>query len=177
MKDSVLLVQGKKHDKLDAHINGLQHYACSVIVFNSELKILLQKRSDLKYHSGGLWTNTCCTHLLSTEREKMKTTAEDRLFYEIGLKCRLQFSFSFSYNVVCENNLIENEIDFVFVGYSDESPNMNENEVCDYKWMNVHDILIMMQTNPESFTKWFHIIMTQHLNKFYSTIRLKKSHK
>ncbi|WP_410220709.1 isopentenyl-diphosphate Delta-isomerase [Pedobacter sp.] len=140
-------------NKLEAHQKGLLHRAFSVFIFNSKGELLLQQRAAHKYHGAKLWTNTCCSH--PQLNEDMRMGAEERLKYEMGLKCNLKFLYSFIYKAEVENNLIENEYDHVFIGLSDDEPTINKEEVQDYKWMNLNKVLEDINLNPEVYTYWF----------------------
>lgn len=148
--------------KLDVHVKGLKHRAVSVLLFNSKGEWLLQKRALDKYHSPGLWTNTCCSHPYPKENEKV--AAERRLQEEMGLTCTLTKAFSFSYRATFDNGLIENELDHVFFGFSDHKPVLNTTEADEWKYMPTHELLNTTQTNPESFTKWFMIMLPKVLD-------------
>ncbi len=148
-------------DKLTAHVEGWQHYAFSVFIFNSRNELLLQKRAIEKYHSPGLWTNTCCSHPLSSELPEIKISAAERLQEEMGISCQLNFAFRFEYNVPC-GKLIENEIDYVFFGYTDALPSINPHEVADYKYVSMNTLRNDIQKNPHQYTEWLKIIMQNH---------------
>ena len=154
-------------EKLFVHQNGLQHYAFSVFIFNSKHELLLQKRAEEKYHSAGLWSNTCCSHPLSKNLSEISIAAQKRLYKEMGIHCNIKYSFNIEYNITCENMLIENEIDFVFVGFTDATPSPDKNEVSDFKWASLehlkHDAL---KNNPEKYTQWFRVLLQDHYDKF-----------
>lgn len=140
-------------NKLEAHEKGLLHRAFSVFIFNSNKELLLQQRASHKYHGAQLWTNTCCSH--PQLNEDIQMSAESRLKYEMGLQCKLRFLYSFIYKTEVENSLIENEYDHVFIGFSDDEPNINKDEVKDYKWVGLNKILEDINLNPEIYTYWF----------------------
>lgn len=140
-------------EKLAAHEQGLLHRAFSVFIFNDKGELLLQKRASKKYHGGGLWTNTCCSH--PQMDENVLDSAVERLHFEMGLNCELNFSHAFIYNTKVENNLIEHEYDHVFVGHTNEDPIINGDEVEDFKWMNPTDIELDITSNPRLYTFWF----------------------
>lgn len=156
----VLLTTGSICSKLEAHIKGLKHYALSILIFNDKKELLLQKRAENKYHSGGLWTNTCCTHPVSTEIQQIRQTAEIRLKYEMGLSCKLEYLYSFSYQKDC-GQMIENEFDYVFVGYTDCDPVINRHEVSDFRWETLDNINHNRRRFPHNYTPWFHILLDQ----------------
>jgi isopentenyl-diphosphate delta-isomerase len=161
----VLLLNGKQHDKYDAHKFGLPHYAFSVFIFNSKNELLMQKRAISKYHSGGLWSNTCCSHPLSNNLSLIGKVAEERLSQEMGIICPLKYVFEFEYKAQCDN-LIENEYDYVFIGYSDVMPLVNPVEVDEYKWNSLENINRERMIYPQEYTAWFNIILDRYLTKF-----------
>ena len=163
MKDKIILVD--EHDnkigeaeKLAAHQQGLCHRAFSVFIFhkeNNEWKLLLQKRHPDKYHSGGLWTNTCCSHPRPTET--ITQAAQRRLQEEMGLQLELTTVGEFHYRTEFDNGLIENEYDHVLIGImnSPSTVHFNKNEVIDTCWMTAPELLQELATQPKKFTSWF----------------------
>ena len=125
--------------KLEAHEKGILHRAFSVFIFNSKYELLLQKRASSKYHSGGLWTNTCCSH--PREGEDILDAANRRLDEEMGIKTSLRKVFDFIYTAELDNNLIENEFDHVFYGVYDTDPILNkeEAEAVSYTHLRAHE--------------------------------------
>lgn len=157
-------------EKIEAHRKGLLHRAISVFVFNSSGEWLLQKRALDKYHSQGLWTNTCCTHPLPDESEI--DAAFRRLTEEMGLKCSLEKIFSFVYKEKLDNDLTENEYDHVFIGITDSEPVINTAEVVAWKKISFTELHDDVKSNPENYTYWFKKIyerVNYNLinNKFY----------
>ena len=148
-------------EKLKAHQLGLLHRAFSIFIFNSEGEILLQKRAIDKYHSGGLWSNTCCSHPVPDISIFQK--AQERLQEEMGIECQLNFIDKFEYKASFPNGLIEHELDYIFVGQSDEVPSPNPEEVSDYCWINFQDLTISMAQKPENYTFWLRIILKNHV--------------
>jgi isopentenyl-diphosphate Delta-isomerase len=144
-------------EKMEAHRQGRLHRAFSVLLYNSAGEILLQKRAANKYHSAGLWTNTCCSHPLPGER--IEDAAARRLKEEMGIDLRPAYSFTFLYKAALDKNLTEHELDHVFVGTFDGKPNVNASEVDGWKFVNVDWLRDDMQKNPEKYTAWFKIIM------------------
>lgn len=140
-------------EKIEAHRKGLLHRAISVFVFNSGGEWILQKRAHDKYHSQGLWTNTCCTHPLPDESEI--DAADRRLTEEMGLKCSLEKLFSFVYMEKLDNDLIENEYDHVFIGITDSEPVINTSEVVAWKKISFTELNNDIKSNPENYTYWF----------------------
>ena len=144
-------------EKLAAHEQAKLHRALSVFVFNTKGAMLLQQRAIDKYHSGGLWTNTCCTHPMP--KEPVSVAAQRRLQEEMGLHCALQHQFTFLYQADMGNGLVEHEFDHIFFGESDTLPQPNPDEVMDYVYMSFEDIKAKMLKEPEQFTAWFKLII------------------
>ncbi len=158
--NQVILVD--KHDqelgvmeKMAAHQQGKMHRAFSIFVFNQANELLLQKRAIQKYHSGGLWTNTCCSH--PQPFETVQESAERRLFEEMGIQVSLKFAFKFQYETQFENQLIENELDHVYLGFSDTSPSPDPDEVATWEYQNMDSIERDLDLHPEKYTSWFRI--------------------
>jgi len=145
--------------KTEAHEKGLLHRAVSVFIVNTEGEWLLQRRALNKYHSAGLWTNTCCSHPLPGESSV--DAAKRRLFEEMGLTCDLVPLFNFTYREILENGLIEHELDYVFLGIADDIPVINDLEVAEFKYFNYREMEIDIKTNPENYTIWFRKIFKQ----------------
>lgn len=171
-RNKVVLVDRKDNaigemEKLLAHQQGELHRAFSVFIFNDKGELLLQQRAANKYHGGGLWTNTCCSH--PQLGEDIRMSAIERLHYEMGLKCDLKLVYSFIYKEPVENNLIEHELDYVFVGQTNQNPVLNKDEVQDYKWMNPTEILSDINENPSHYTVWFKQAFPELLSKVNNT--------
>jgi isopentenyl-diphosphate delta-isomerase len=143
--------------KLDAHRQGLLHRAFSVLVFDSSGDMLLQRRAAVKYHSAGLWSNSCCGH--PRRGEDLRSAAERRLREELGLDVALQHDFSFVYQATLEGGMHEHELDHVFVGQSDAEPIPDPAEVSEWRRVSPRALLDEMSADPASFTVWFHILM------------------
>ena len=139
--------------KLLVHQQGLLHRAFSIVVFNDKGEMLLQKRATTKYHSGGLWTNTCCSHLI--EGKDMETYMHERLQHEMGFDCDLKFAFSFHYTANFDNGLTENEIDHVYTGKWNGTPLPDPTEADGYRWATLNEIKTEIEKKPDSFTYWF----------------------
>ncbi len=139
-------------EKLKAHVEGKLHRAFSVFIFNSKNEFLLQKRAANKYHSGGLWTNPCCSH--PEPGKDIKEEAKKRLKIEMGITCELEEKFSFIYKVKFSNGLYENEYDHVFFGKSNETPKLNEDEASDYRWVGSEELGKDIKKNPKKYTYW-----------------------
>lgn len=148
----------RSEEKIKAHRDGALHRAFSVFVFrvvDSQLELLLQKRQADKYHCGGLWTNTCCSHPQSGQ--EIVSSAADRLCEEMGFTVELERVGSFIYRAEFENGLIEHELDHVLVGWGNELGNIsfNQDEVDDVKWVSLGELSQWMFAEPGSFTPWF----------------------
>ena len=141
--------------KLEAHQKGLLHRAFSVFIFNSNHQLLLQKRAVSKYHSGGLWTNTCCSH--PREGEETINAAKRRLIEEMGIKTNLRKVFDFIYKAELDNELTENEFDHVFYGLYNEDPIINTEEADDFKWIDMETLNNDIIVNGQNYTVWFKI--------------------
>lgn len=157
LEEKIILVDASDRqvgtaEKLQAHREGLLHRAFSIFVLNSQGQLLLQRRAKHKYHSGGLWTNTCCSH--PREEETTLVAAHRRLQEEMGFDCELQELFSFIYRAELDNDLTEYEFDHVFVGYSDRPPTLNPDEADAWKWIDLLDLQADIKQHPESYTYW-----------------------
>ena len=150
-------------EKLEAHTSGKLHRAFSVFIFNDKGEMLLQQRALEKYHSGGLWTNTCCSH--PRQGKVLKEEAESRLLYEMGISASLEEQFSFIYKAELDNDLTEYEYDHVFTGYSNESPGHNPEEVAAWRWIGLDQLRKEVSTNPENFTYWFRDCLEKVLSR------------
>lgn len=142
-------------EKLEAHQKGLLHRAFSVFIINSKGELLLQQRAADKYHSGGLWTNTCCSHPLPDE--DVLTASHRRLREEMGFDCELKEIFSFTYRAEFDNGLTEYEFDHVLLGQYDGEIQPDGTEVMNYKFASPDDIRHLLLIAPETFTHWFHL--------------------
>lgn len=153
--------------KQTAHSKGLLHRAFSIYIINEERKVLLQKRNFNKYHSGGLWSNTCCSH--PTSNCNILEFASKRLYQEFGIKSNLKEIGQFIYRSKFENNLIEYEYDHVLFGkITGEEVLPNEQEIDSFAWYSIADVEDMLLKNPEMFTVWFFqsfYIFKKYMNK------------
>jgi isopentenyl-diphosphate Delta-isomerase len=148
-------------EKHETHFLGLTHRAFSVILFrqrNGVTQTLLQRRSYTKYHTPGLWSNTCCSHAKCDER--IMETARNRLTHEVGLSgIDLSSCGHFHYRAPLEYGLIEDEIDHVFVGYCDiDEPLFNVDEVAQTLWLDCEHLVLLMHAHPIYFTPWFALL-------------------
>ena len=143
-------------EKMEAHKNGgTLHRAFSVFVFNTKGELLLQRRALHKYHSGGLWTNTCCSH--PRPGETVREAGNRRLEEEMGMQCKLVELFSFEYKAELDGGMTEWELDHVLLGLNDKEPSINEEEVAEFKYMPLDDIDEDLNKNPQNYTEWFKI--------------------
>ncbi|MCK5781473.1 MAG: isopentenyl-diphosphate Delta-isomerase [Flavobacteriales bacterium] len=153
-------------EKIEAHEKALLHRAFSVFVINAKNELMLQRRALDKYHSPGLWTNTCCSH--PRVDESYEDAAHRRMHEEMGFDCDLKDEFSFIYKAPFENGLTEHELDHVFVGYSEKTPTINTEEVDSWKWIAMDDLKADIIENPENYTAWFKIIFEKFSEYFKS---------
>jgi isopentenyl-diphosphate Delta-isomerase len=144
-------------EKLEAHRKGILHRAFSILLFNSNGELLIQKRSRLKYHSSSLWTNTCCSHPLPGE--PMEQATQRKLKQEMGIDLRTEFAYKFIYEAHLDKGLIEHECDHVFIGTFDGTPIINKEEVEDWKFINLDSLRADIIKNPGSYTYWFKLIV------------------
>ena len=144
-------------EKMEAHQKGMLHRAFSILIFNSKGELLLQKRSVSKYHSGGLWTNTCCSH--PTLDESVTSAARKRLKFEMGIDVETEFAFKFIYKTTLDKSLIEHELDYVLSGTFDGTPIINKDEVSEWKFMSLNELKNNMKLSPEIYTEWFRLIV------------------
>tara|TARA_R110001632_G_scaffold67518_11_gene158555 strand:- start:502 stop:1020 length:519 start_codon:yes stop_codon:yes gene_type:complete len=148
--------------KMEAHEKAVLHRAFSVFIMNDQKEVMLQQRALNKYHSPGLWTNTCCSH--QRQGESNIEAGTRRLQEEMGFTVPLKETVSFIYKAPFDNGLTEHEFDHVMLGYSNEEPIINPEEVASWKWMPIADVKEDMEIHPELYTAWFKIIF----EKFYN---------
>lgn len=139
-------------EKLQAHREGRLHRAFSVFIFNPNGDLLLQKRAAGKYHSAGLWSNTCCSH--PRPGESVEGAALRRLVEEMGISTSLVHLFSFIYHAPLDE-LTEHEVDHILIGFTGEEPQLNQQEVSEWKYMDIADVEEDMLLNPLAYTVWF----------------------
>ncbi|WP_395077822.1 isopentenyl-diphosphate Delta-isomerase [Flavobacterium sp.] len=145
--------------KLEAHEKAILHRAFSVFVLNDNNEIMLQQRAHHKYHSPLLWTNTCCSH--QRVGESNIEAGARRLEEEMGFKTELKELFHFIYKAPFDNGLTEHELDHVMIGYYNEEPKINTDEVESWKWMAIDAVKLDIQSNPNIYTIWFKIIFDE----------------
>lgn len=154
-------------EKLEAHRQGVLHRAISVLIFNDRQELLLQRRALGKYHSPGLWTNSCCSH--PRDGEATLEAGTRRLKEEMGISASLEPLFHFTYRAEFDNGLIEHELDHVLVGRSNQLPQLNHEEAIDFEYLSLEAIRKEIASKPEQFTPWFRILMVEHfepLNRY-----------
>lgn len=152
--------------KQEAHVKGVLHRAFSVFIFNNNKELMLQQRALHKYHSPGLWTNTCCSH--QRDGESNLEAGRRRLSEEMGFVADLKETISFIYKAPFDNGLTEHELDHILIGNFEDDPNINEDEVASWKWIDIEILKKDIKTNPEIYTAWFKIIF----DKFYQNLNL-----
>ena len=152
-------------EKQAAHIEPHLHRAFSIFIFNSKGELLLQQRAFSKYHSPGLWTNTCCSH--PRDGETLAEATSRRLEEEMGMRCDMHEAYTFIYKAPVGQGLTEHEFDHVWIGLSDDIPQINREEVESWKHMSLKDLYEDIRLHPEFYTEWFKITfeeMTHHAN-------------
>jgi isopentenyl-diphosphate delta-isomerase len=154
--------------KMQAHEQGLLHRAFSVFILNDNKELLLQQRALGKYHSPGLWTNTCCSH--PRNGETISEAANRRLEEEMGMSCDMESVFNFVYKADMGNGLTEHELDYVLIGRSNANPVLNSEEVENYKWVNLDDLALDLNINADQYTAWFKIIF----DRFHNYVSINK---
>lgn len=157
-KEMILLVDKEDKElgygeKMEVHKKGVFHRAFSIFIFNSKGELLIQKREKNKYHSPGLWTNTCCSH--QRQGEKLEEAIHRRIKEEMGFDCNLKEAFQFSYSVQFNEELYENEYDHVFIGFYDGEVTINTQEVQEFKWVDLEWLKKDINQYPEKYTYWF----------------------
>lgn len=160
--ESVILVDAEDREvgveeKLAAHLSGKLHRAVSVFLFNKKGEMLLQQRAFSKYHSGGLWSNTCCGH--PRPGESPLAAAERRLWEEMGIRTSLNKLLDFTYRAELDKGLIEHEFDHVFQGEFEGAFEPNPEEVAAWKWMSLQDLEKALHNESAHFTYWFKLIL------------------
>ena len=169
MKESVIIIDQNDRmlgtmDKMAAHFGGILHRAFSIFIFNSKGELLMQQRAFGKYHSGGLWTNTCCSH--PRLGESTPDAAYRRLKEEMGISCLLDTVFTFSYKATLTATITENEFDHVFFGLSDEVPFPDSAEVNAFKYMSLITLKQELIDHPDDYTQWLNICFEQVMENY-----------
>ena len=153
-------------EKMEAHRKGVLHRAFSVFIFDHQGQMLLQQRALNKYHSGGLWTNACCSH--PTPGEETQSAAVKRLKEEMGFATEIRPLFAFTYKAEFENGLIEHEFDHVYVGIYEGRISPDPKEVMSYEYTTLEQIEVDLRNVPEKFTEWFRIAFDRVKNTPHS---------
>ena len=162
MEERVVLVDERDAEvgtleKQRAHAEGRLHRALSVFVLDREGRILIHRRAGAKYHSGGRWTNTCCSH--PRPGEPVEEAARRRLREEMGIDCALEPAFAFVYRAEVGGGLVEHEYDHVFVGRWEGAPSPDPGEVEAWAWARPDEVLACMDADPDAYTPWFRLLM------------------
>jgi len=171
MEEKVILVDKQDNPiglmpKMEAHEKGVLHRAFSVFILNNAGDLMLQQRALHKYHSPGLWTNTCCSH--QRDGESNIAAGQRRLYEEMGFVTPLREVTSFIYKASFDNGLTEHELDHIMIGQYNDEPIINPDEVADWKWMPIDAVRDDINQHPQNYTVWFIIIFEQ----FYEKIKL-----
>lgn len=146
-------------EKMETHRKGKLHRAFSIFVFNSRGELLLQKRASQKYHCGGMWTNTCCSH--PRQGEDILSASHRRLQEEMGFDCFLEEIGSFVYRAEFSNGLIEHEFDHILKGVYDQDPIPHPEEAEDWKWIDLPTLQKDIQKDPQKYTYWFRLALAK----------------
>ena len=163
-EENVILVNEKDEPlglmpKIEAHEKAVLHRAFSIFILNDKNEIMLQQRAAHKYHSPLLWANTCCSH--QRDGETNIQAGRRRLLEEMGFTANLKDLFHFIYKAPFDNGLTEHELDHVLIGYYNDAPEINPDEVESWKWMAIDDVKADIAKNPEIYTVWFKIIFDE----------------
>jgi isopentenyl-diphosphate delta-isomerase len=149
-------------EKMEAHVKGVLHRAFSVFLFNDTGELLLQQRAFSKYHSGGLWTNTCCSH--PAPGEEVVEAALRRLNQELGIQdVEVEIVHHFLYKAEFENGLTEHEFDYVLKGKYNGIPILNNEEVESVRWISMQQLRDEIDSDPDRFTFWFRELIKQQI--------------
>lgn len=165
--EKVILVDSKDNpigsmEKYEAHHKGLLHRAFSILLFNSRGQLMLQQRAATKYHSAGLWSNTCCSHPQSDE--SLISAVKRRLQHEMGIEVRIQSLYQFIYRFEFSPDLIEHEFDHVFFGETDAEPIINKEEASSWRWISWEELKKDIKDNKSNYTFWFKLIVERIVN-------------
>jgi isopentenyl-diphosphate delta-isomerase len=175
--NEVVLVNSKDEElgtmeKLAAHKSGHLHRAFSIFIFNDAGEMLIQKRASSKYHSANLWTNACCSH--PAPNEKIEDAAKRRLKEELYLETPVDWVFSFEYKTEFENGLIENELDHVLVGHSNDKGIINPDEISALKFISIKELFKDLDSHPENYSIWFKIIVSKYWTRISTNLEKRK---
>ncbi len=173
MIENVILVDVNDNEigfmpKMEAHLQGHLHRAFSIFIFNTNGELLLQQRALNKYHSGGKWTNTCCSH--PRLGEKLEAAAKRRLLEEMGMECELKCVFNFLYKASITEEIFEHEYDHVFFGISNTIPIPQPMEVANFKYVSLQNLAIDLNKNPDDYSAWLKICFSQVLAYYFKNV-------
>ncbi|MGD0331216.1 MAG: isopentenyl-diphosphate Delta-isomerase [Nitrososphaeria archaeon] len=173
MNENVILVNEKgkaigTEEKMKAHQKGQLHRAFSIFIFSMNGDMLLQRRAEEKYHSGGLWTNACCSH--PRPGENLEQATHRRLKEELGFDCKLKKRTHFIYKAKLDHGLTEHEFDHVFIGRYDGKISPNRDEVSDVRWVSLEALGEEVNKSPNEFTEWFKIAFAKFFGSFKKAI-------
>lgn len=173
MKEQVVLVNEDDEflgmmEKMEAHRKGLLHRAFSIFLYDSQGKMLLQRRASGKYHSPGRWTNAVCSH--PKEGETYLDAAKRRLKEELGIETKIEEKFYFIYKADVGQGLWEHELDYVFEGRFEGEFHLNQDEVSEVKYLSIEQIERELEKNPDRYTEWFKIIFQEYRSKLNKII-------
>jgi isopentenyl-diphosphate delta-isomerase len=157
-------------EKMEAHKQAVLHRAFSVFLFNTQGKMLLQQRALTKYHSAGLWTNTCCSH--PRPGETLENAVSRRLMEEMGITAKVSKAFDFIYQAALPDHLNEHEFDHVFIGNFDDEVRPNHLEVANFVFQSMEEIAANLQSHPEKYTVWFKIAFPKVVEWYQSNSSL-----
>jgi isopentenyl-diphosphate delta-isomerase len=157
-------------EKMEAHKQSVLHRAFSVFLFNPQGKMLLQQRALTKYHSAGLWTNTCCSH--PRPGETLENAVSRRLIEEMGITTKVFKAFDFIYQAELPDNLNEYEFDHVFIGNYDADVRPNHLEVANFVYQSIEEVEANLQSHPEKYTVWFKIAFPKVVEWYHSNSSL-----
>lgn len=166
MEKKVILVDENDNaigleEKLKVHQEGRLHRAISVYLFNSKGETIMQQRAAGKYHSGLLWSNTCCSNCY--EGESAESSARRALREEMGIECDIKEAFSLIYKTEVGSGLTEHEYLHVFFGIYDNEPKINTEEVKDWKWMSMKELEEDARRNPDKYSNWLKLLLKGRL--------------
>ena len=157
-------------EKMEAHKQAVLHRAFSVFLFNPQGKMLLQQRALTKYHSAGLWTNTCCSH--PRPGETLENAVSRRLMEEMGISAKVSKAFDFIYQAELPDHLNEHEFDHVFIGNYDDEVRPNHLEVANFVYQSIEEVAANLQSYPEKYTVWFKIAFPKVVEWYQSNSSL-----
>ena len=156
--------------KKDCHLgDGILHRAFSVFIFNEKKEVLIQQRSKEKMLWGQFWSNACCSH--PHLGESVEDAAHRRTKEELSLETKLNFLFKFQYQEKFRNIGSENELCHVFIGACNEMPNVDPNEIDDWKYLPIDDLTQSIENNPDQFTPWLRIEWSKITGEYFGQVQ------